>query len=221
MNQITVAVRAIGLIALGLMCAGGCAPDLEAAHRALPNEYPAYVLKWHDDTIDQVQFLTPFSLRQYERVVVAPVDTSAAPLPPPGENTHEPVVQALARSTSKVTEGLANSLKNTGVPVEAGNGPGVPAGNVLVLRSRVAEMDPGSQAARYWVGMGAGHSLVGIEGDLIEGKSGRTLLRFRDARASSGGAFGGGYAEVLDENMHEVGEDVGVLLGAFAQPTPK
>ena len=90
-----------------------------------------------------------------------------------------------------------------------------------MLRASIDEMNPGSQSARYWASSGAGAAGTSISGELTDARSGRTLLRFKDRRATSGGVFGGSYKQVLNENLTDLGQDVGVLLSAFSAPAKK
>jgi hypothetical protein len=43
----------------------------------------------------------------------------------------------------------------------------ISSGNMLIIRARVIKFDPGSQAARYWGGFGAGSSTAGVRRILI------------------------------------------------------
>jgi hypothetical protein len=197
-----------------LACAAGCAVNEAAeARKALPAHYPAVVNNWRG-RVERVEFNEPFSLDEYTAVVFLPLDTAHTPLPP-NDNTYEPTVQALARSTTVVSQGVERKLKLVPVTVATSQQP--PGGKVVVLRAAVTEMNPGSQAARYWVSFGAGSAGTRISGEVLDGPTGRTLLRFKDGSVTGGGMFGGGYDEVLDANMKQLGEDLGVLLSGFSE----
>ena len=75
--------------------------------------------------------------------------------------------------------------------------------------------DPGSQAARYWGGFGAGAAKVGITGEIIDGRTNKVLVRFTQERRSGFGLFGGGYRELLARSMRQIGGDVAGLIKAF------
>jgi hypothetical protein len=113
-----------------------------------------------------------------------------------------------------VSQGVERKLTTT--PVTVATSQQSPGGKVVVLRVAVTEMNPGSQAARYWVGFGAGSAGTRISGELLDGPTGRTLLRFRDGSVTSVGMLGGDYGDVLDANMKRLGEDLGVLLSGFS-----
>ena len=55
------------------------------------------------------------------------------------------------------------------------------------LRGKVADIHPGSQAARYWAGFGAGSAWVKINGELVDAKSNDVLLRFEQQRVGAMG----------------------------------
>ena len=58
---------------------------------------------------------------------------------------------------------------------------------VLKLETAITKLDPGSRALRWFATeFGAGHSIVQVEGKLIDTASGKVLLRFSDRRAGSG-----------------------------------
>jgi hypothetical protein len=83
------------------------------------------------------------------------------------------------------------------------------------VRARITKSDPGSQAARYWGGFGAGAAKVGISGEIVDGASGKVLVRFTQERRSGFGLLGGGYRELLDRTMRQIGGDVAGLVRAF------
>ena len=201
--QLTVFV----LLTLAVGCGGKSAT---AARKALPSSFPATKANWAD-TIDRVEFLENFSLNDYGGVAVTPLDTSKVKIPV--DNTRRPVEEALERSTTMFVNALKKKVRSVPVTVAS---VGQPSGNVLVLRASIDEMNPGSQAARYWGGFGAGAAGTTISGELTDPRSGRTLLRFKDRRTTSGGFAGGSYKDVLNENLNDLGQDVGVLLSAFS-----
>lgn len=175
---------------------------------------PGAVKDWNG-LIDEVQVVSPFNLNDYSQIVVAKLDTSSTPLPPADENTFQPVNVVLKSSSEIFTEAMRKdskvSLKVVG-PVENGNqaGPGT-----LLVRGKVTRLDPGSQALRYWVGFGAGHSTAEVTGEVVDAQTNKPLLKFRHAKASGIGALGGDYASFMTDDLHDVGEDVGKMLLFF------
>lgn len=165
---------------------------------------------WHD--VDEVTIVQPFQLASYKRVVVAPLNTSEATLPDAKDNSYAAVKAALANSAEPFVAGLRDKLGRTNMEVTPGKGGGA---GTLVIRARITKSDPGSQAARYFGGFGAGAAKVGVSGEIIDGGSGKTLLRFAQERRSGVGMFGGGYRELLDRSLKQIGGDVAGLLRAF------
>lgn len=197
---------AYGLAALVLLFA----PPAAAKKGGVPTS-PGTYSDWNGD-IDQVEIVETFAAADYRRLVVASFDTAATPLPEPGDNTFEPVKQVLADVATPLARGLREAAESLAVetsaeaPHEAG---------VLILRGRVLEMDPGSRAARYWAGFGAGAARTKIEGELVDAASGRVLLRFIQERRSGVGVGGGNYVNLLERNLEAIGEDVGNGLRRF------
>lgn len=143
--------------------------------------------------------------------MVEPLDTRGAALPDAKDNTYAAVKEALAASTEPFAAGLREKLSGSNVQVQIGRG----GAKALVVRARIIKSDPGSQAARYFGGFGAGAAQVGISGEIIDGNSGKTLLRFTQERRSGVGLFGGGYRALLDRSLKQIGGDVAGLLRAF------
>jgi hypothetical protein len=110
----------------------------------------------------------------------------------------------------------AAPLSAAPAPAAAAATPQAPApARFLLVRGQVSKLDPGSQAARYWVGFGAGHARVEIKCEIVDGGTGEVLASLTQARVSSGGLFGGSYDPLLAKLTEEVGEDLAKLLKFF------
>lgn len=182
-------------------------PECEAAKPAPATTAGTYQ-DWHD--MDEVTIVQPFQLGAFKVVAVPPLDTRNATLPAPDDNSYADVKAALAGSTPAFIQGLQSKLG--GLQVQAGQGSGA---NTLVVRARITKTDPGSRAARYFVGFGAGAAKIGIAGEVVDGRTGKVLVRFVQERRSFAGGFGGGYRDLLDRTLRQVGGDVAGLLRAF------
>ena len=193
----------------------GCANDVQTAHDALPTTMPASVDDWNHG-LNHVDFMQTFQLLDYTKVIVLPADTASVVLPPKDDNTFQPVVDTLSRTSSIFSAALSEKLRKT-IPVETGSQP--ESAKVLNIRLRVTVMDPGSQAMRYWVGLGAGKAHTHIDGDIVDSASGRTLASFKDDDYGSGGIFGGDYSGLLTNEVQTIGHNAGSLLEAFAPAT--
>lgn len=207
----------VSVLLLGGVVGCGGGNSAAKARSALPKHFPTTTRQEWNDAIDHIEFVENFVLDDYEAVVLLPLDTSQTPMPP-RDNTYEPTKQALARSTSTIAQGINDKLKS--VPVTLAPTADQPQpGKVVVLRGRITEMNPGSQSARFWVGMGAGAARATMICELADGPSGRTLLRWKDGRASTGKGvknMGGDYGALLRQNLLELGQDTGILLSAFS-----
>ena len=167
---------------------------------------PGKYTDFHD--IDEVTIVQPFQSRNYNRIVVQRLNTANAPLPEPSDNSYADVKAALANSTAPFMEGVR---EKSGMQVQPGaGGPGS-----LIIRARITKSDPGSQAARYWGSFGAGAAKVGISGEIVDGGTGKVLARFVQERRSGFGLFGGGYRELLDRSLRQIGGDVAGLIRAM------
>jgi hypothetical protein len=60
---------------------------------------------------------------------------------------------------------------------------------------------------------GAGKTIVGIEGEIVDPTSNSSLMKFKHARASGMGFFGGDYGKFFNDDVKWVGEDVGKMSG--------
>ena len=165
---------------------------------------PGTYRDWHD--VDEVTIIQPFVAANYAQIAVESFDSRGVKLPPANENTHQAVQLALQRMKPAFIEGVSRKAKRK----TSGNAPG----KTLVIRARLTKIDPGSQAARFWVGFGAGAVKIAIIGELVDAASGKVLLRFAQERRSSFGAFGS-YGPLFERTARELGEDVAELINAF------
>lgn len=171
---------------------------------------PGTYKNWGPD-IDELEIVKSFKFADYKDVVVEPFDTSSAQLPEKDDNTYEPVTKVLASATEGFVQGLRGSIEPK-VAIESN--PGKSAGTLLI-RGKVVTMDPGSKAARYWAGFGAGAAKAKIEGEIVDAKTRKVLAKFTQERRSGVGVMGGDYQEMMQRNLNAIGEDVANILKAF------
>lgn len=171
---------------------------------------PGTYRDWNGD-IDELTIVQPFRLDEYNDIAVESFDTSGASLPSPKENTYEAVRSALNSIKPAFIEGFQKNLRRK----PGGANPVRGKGQTLVVRVRLTKLDPGSQAARYWVGFGAGTVKIAMAGEVIDARSRKTLLRFKQERRSGFGAFGGGYGELFARTARQIGGDIADLLNTF------
>src|ERR1700690_1427092 len=145
-NTLNLSARRFAVLALlGAWCLAGCATTDSGV---APTQYPSTMKDWHG--IDSVQFLQAFQLGDYTRLVVEPLDTSAAVLPPADDHSYPPTVAVLKKSDQLLLTELQRSLQ--GQLAVSGPSDTIPPGKTLRLRGKVLDIHPGSQAARYWGG---------------------------------------------------------------------
>ena len=171
---------------------------------------PGTYTNWGPD-IDELQIVKSFKFADYKSVVVEPFDTSSVQLPEKGDNTYESVTKVLASATEGFVQGLRGSVEPK-VSIDSNE---AKAAGTLLIRGKVLAMDPGSKAARYWAGFGAGAARAKIEGEIVDAKSKQVLAKFTQERRSGGGMMGGDYQELMQRNLNAVGEDVANILKAF------
>ena len=180
-----------------------------------PTQYPSSAKDWNG--IDSVEFLKEFRLQNYSRLVVEPLDTSATQLPPKDENTYQPVMGVLKKTDSILLTEIAQKLKGQ-VEVTDQKPDAASMNQTILLRGKVADIHPGSQAARYWAGFGAGSAWVKINGEIVDAKSNDVLLRFEQQRVGAMGMFGGSYNGLLTDCVVEIGRDIGRMITLFKAP---
>lgn len=193
-----------------LALVAGVAPA--QARNSAASTAPGRYQDWGPD-IDKVEIFKSFRLADYERVVLEPFVTDGVSLPDAQENTYEPVKNVLGRFTERFLDGmrddggLSKPLAIAGAQ-ESG-------ARTLRLRGKVLLLDPGSRAKRYWGGFGAGAVRIEVRCELVDGASGSVLLEFTQQRRSGFGGFGGGYEELMERTLRQIGADTTKLLKRF------
>lgn len=171
---------------------------------------PGVYVDWMDE-VDEIEIVESFKLSDYETVSVESFDTEDTPLPEADDNTYGPVKSVLADSAGPFTQGLAGAM---GDRIDVSRG-GKGGSKAILLRARVESMDPGSRAARYWAGFGAGAARTRLAGEAVDAATGKVLFRFKQERRSGVGVGGGSYVELLNRNLVTIGEDVALIFNAF------
>ena len=192
-----------------LMAALVVAAPVYARGKKAASTEPGKYKAWGPD-IDEIEIVKKFSFADYKHIVVKPLDTDDTPLPQKDDNTYEPVKKVLA----SVTEGYVQGLRGEVAP-DVSIDDSAKGGDTLLIRGKVIEMDPGSKAARYWAGFGAGAARAKLEIEIVDAKSKDVLVRFTQERRSGVGVMGGGYQELMQRNLNQIGEDTAKLLKLF------
>ncbi len=166
---------------------------------------PGTYRDWND--VDEVTILQPFHAAAYRNIAVESFDSSSIRLPDANDNTYEAVRSALRMMKPAFIDGVEKKARRK---ASAGGGVGT-----LIIRARLTKLDPGSQAARYWAGFGAGAVKIAITGEIVDGSTQKILLRFVQERRSAFGAFGGGYGALFERTARQLGGDVAGIINAF------
>ena len=199
--RLSLALAVLSLLASPLAARKGKGPSTE------PGKYE----EWNEE-IDELEIVETFKLSDYSKVVVEPFDTDDTPLPEKDDNTYEPVQQVLKDPAGPFTEGLTGELGGT---ITVSQGEGGKAGGTLIVRNKMVTLDPGSKAARYWAGFGAGAARAEVSGEVVDAATGKVLLRFKQERRSGVGIAGGDYVKLMQRNLRTIGEDMALILNAF------
>lgn len=162
---------------------------------------------WHG--IDEATVLQPFTASDYDTIAVENFDINGVRLPPAEPNTIAAVQQALRDMKPEFIAGLTKTARRR----ESGQ----QTGRTLVIRARLAKLDPGPEAALYWAGFRSGTVQIQIVGELIDGATGQTLVRFAQERQSGFGAFGAGQGALFRRTARQIGGDVATLINAFTR----
>ena len=94
--------------------------------------------------------------------------------------------------------------------------------NGLRLETAITELDPGSQAARMWVGpTGLGYSYVQVEGRLVDPASGKVFFAFMDRRSGSDtgglGLTGGVSRELMQTDLDAIAKSLAKTFRELAK----
>ena len=200
---------------LGALLIGGCATTPTVVR---PTKYPSSAKDWHG--IDSIEFLQELRLEDYSRLIMEPLNISATKLPPKDENTYAAAIRILNRADSIVLIEIQDRVKGN-LEVSNAKPESRSLEKTLLLRGKVTEIDPGSRAARYWIGFGAGRAWVTISGEIVDAKTDKVLLSFEQRRLAVIGVFGGAYDGMLTDCVVEIGRDIGHMLVLFKSPETK
>jgi hypothetical protein len=138
-------------------------------------------------------------------------DSSDADL---GKPKHMDTARVLASTTPHLLAvDIVESLRDTGFGdvtlVESVSGT---SDAQLNLTGRFTHLNPGSQAARAWIGFGAGESKVCIEGQVTD-QDNAEIANFSHCRKGLGWGKSGGQ---LEASAERIGENVAVFFAQWA-----
>lgn len=91
---------------------------------------------------------------------------------------------------------------------------GAPGADAIVIEGKFITIDPGSRAKRYFVGFGAGKSVVEVSGAIKRGE--QVLATFKQKRLGVMGSGGGDSLKKLTSDTENIGEDLAKFVSAWA-----
>jgi hypothetical protein len=213
-------------LALSFLMLSGIALAHDRPAPTAPGEYR----NW-GGSIDKLEIISPFRLSSYHQILIAPLDTSSVSLPDARDASYKSVQEILSQATSPFVFGLKEILPK--VPAQVA-GPGVsPGPGTLVVHCKLLALNPGKQAPRYSRNDPDRPSAT-IEGEVMDGGTGKTLLRFHQERRFSSGIMRGGHDDATEVhtnlkpipaseepkrdmgiNIRFIGQDLGDILSSF------
>jgi hypothetical protein len=200
-------------ILLFAVVASAVAPALHARGKKAASTEPGTYKEWGPD-IDEIRIFKSFKIKDYDRVVVLPFDTSATPLPDKDDNSYAAAKTVLAGYSDTLAEALRPELKAPAKVETADKAP--KTSRTLIIRGKVDEMNPGSRAARMFAGYGAGAAGSKVTAEIVDAKTGEVLVKFTQEHRS-GGSFRSrnSYEGVMRDSIHATGQDIAHILDAF------
>lgn len=152
-------------------------------------------------------------------IVLRPFSTDNADLGSGDEDGREKVKQ-FAAEMKKAAPGVLSaqlkaSLEKAGIFAEVREDGEAPADG-LVIEGEFLMINPGSRAARYFVGFGAGASGIGVGGTVKNGK-GELLAEFKHRRHSGLGIVGGDSVKFMTDDTKDVAVNLADFLVLWAK----
>lgn len=92
----------------------------------------------------------------------------------------------------------------------------MPERRVLLLEPFITELDPGSQALRYFVGFGAGATRVQVQVRAIDQQTGKVHFMTADRRHASFGMFGGDSRQYLLDSLEGIANGLATFVKRIA-----
>ncbi len=137
--------------------------------------------------LEQVWINPSFDVRAYRTLYIAPTR-----IDPAAYYRCPQIDHAIATQISQTLQAqLTAQLQGAGIfkfvsddPFFSGKRP-----QALTLETRITEIYSGDPDRRYRLGFGAGHTIIQIEGKIIENRTCRTLVEFADRRIHPGDAL--------------------------------
>ena len=161
------------------------------------------------EKLDRISKIEPFHVQLFD---VADADL--------GKPKHRDTAEMLARSAPHLLAvDIVEALREAGFSsVVLDEQPDTSSTSHLVLKGKFTKLNPGSQAARAWIGFGAGESKVCVIGRIDDG-AGKMLGEFSHCQKGLGWGKGDNQ---MESSAARVGDSIAMFLtqwadGEFAQ----
>lgn len=92
----------------------------------------------------------------------------------------------------------------------------ISAPKVLVMKSKITELDPGNRALRYLVGFGAGSTKVQVETEIRDSKTKQLYFMSSDRRLAAFGVFGGDSKGYILDSLSKIAEAHALFIKRIA-----
>ncbi|NJD56831.1 MAG: DUF4410 domain-containing protein, partial [Nitrospirae bacterium] len=115
---------------------------------------------------------------RYQTIVIRDISFEGTSIQEVDETKHPDFKDVVKKLGTDVPDTIADELKRMGMfkkVLRQGD-----AEDALVLEMRFTKITTGNRATRFFVGFGAGSSTVGIEGKLLDKKTGAVLASFEN-----------------------------------------
>ena len=144
---------------------------------------------------------------RYATIVIKDISFEGTSIQEVDETKHADFKDVVKKLGTAVPDTIVDELKRMGMFKKILREGGADDG--LVLEMRFTKITTGNRAARFFVGFGAGSSTVGIEGKLVDKKTGEVLASFENNTHSP--ASMGDYHVVLPAD----GKNNGIKIARF------
>jgi len=153
--------------------------------------------------LDRISKAAPFHVQLF--------DSANADL---GKPKHRDTAEMLARSAPHLLAvDIVEALREAGFSsVVLDEQPDASSTSHLVLKGQFTKLNPGSQAARAWIGFGAGESKVCVDGR-IDDEAGNTVGKFSHCRKGLGW---GKSDNQMESSAARVGDSIAMFLTQWA-----
>jgi uncharacterized protein DUF4410 len=112
-----------------------------------------------------------------------------------------------------LADAFAAKLKELGPYTNISSGEA--AADALVIEGKFTTIDPGSRAKRYFVGFGAGKSVVEVSGTVKMGD--KIVATFKQKRLGVMGNAGGDSLDKLSKDTRKIGEDIAAFVSRWTK----